>query len=108
MVYENSFSGFKSRPRNHRYLQREGLGFWGPLALYGSASIAARIPSSSILSWPSAEVMSMASTRLRSASASTRVSLEGLSQGHHLPGVQVDDLPMEQRRRLVGGLDVQM
>jgi hypothetical protein len=75
--------------------------------LYDSASIAARIPSSST------ELAVGGSHQDGVDEASERFGLDarfarGLSQGHHLPGVQVDDLPMEQRRRLVGGLDVHM
>ena len=33
-----------ARPRNHRYLQREGLGFRGPLALYARAKHRREIP----------------------------------------------------------------
>ena len=113
-------------PRNQRYLQREGLGFWGPLALYGRAEPRRQVPFQfDSEPWP-AEARVLVGTRRRLAVSwrqGDRVDeplqrlsgfrtrfrlLQGVSQARHLVAVLLGHLGMQKRWRRVRGSELRL
>src|SRR5258705_1357982 len=96
-------------PRNHRYLQREGLGFWGPLALYGRAEhrreIALQFDSEDACLRRQSDGVDQPSECL--PGLGTRFcGLQGMSERRHLLAVQLGHLRVEDRRWVVGGVEL--
>src|SRR6266853_6125031 len=98
-------------PRNHRYLQRKVSGFRGPLALYGCAEHRRQVPlqfdSEDSLLWREGDDVDQPSERL--PRLGTRFcGLQGMSERRHLLAVQLGHLRVQERRCLVGGVELRL
>jgi hypothetical protein len=100
-----------ARLRNHRYLQREGLGFWGPLALYGRAEhggeISLQFDSERAVGWRHDDGVDQPPERLRGFGAGFW-TFQGLSQRLSLLAVELGHLGVKKRRRFVGRLKLRL